>query len=78
MTTAEMREKLADRFPGPRWKEKVNHMRDNQVVAIYKNLERTGRLERKPVKRIVPDIYEPYQINMFGMYPELFNMKPAR
>lgn len=26
---------VADMYPGPRWKKKVEHMSDGQVIAIY-------------------------------------------
>lgn len=44
MNTATMRTALADAYPRRTWRHKVMNMSEAQVVAIYKNMERTGQL----------------------------------
>ena len=44
MNTATMRTALADAYPRRTWRRKVMNMSEAQVVAIYKNMERTGQL----------------------------------
>ena len=41
-----MREAIAAVYAGPYWRTKcLYEMSNNQVIAIYKDMERTGRLE---------------------------------
>lgn len=42
----EMRNYILKMYPGPKWIEKVAHMRDDQVMAIYFSMKKKGQ---KPV-----------------------------
>jgi hypothetical protein len=44
MTTIQMRERVKTAYPGPHWKRKVNKMTDEQIIAIYYNLIRLGKI----------------------------------
>lgn len=44
MTTDQMRCAIVEAYPGPRWKERVKGMSDERVIAMYKRMEREGRL----------------------------------
>ncbi len=47
MEIQQMREKIADVYPGPRWKWKVSVMEDDQVMAIYFSFLEKGVFEGK-------------------------------
>lgn len=50
MTTIErMRNKLKkdSAYTSPRWSCKVDAMADNQVIAVYRNFEKTGKFNKK-------------------------------
>ena len=38
MSVEQMREALKQRYPGPNWIYRVDHMTDQQVIAIYYRL----------------------------------------
>ena len=42
MNVNQMRVRVAECYPGPRWAEKVQQMNDDQVIAIYYRLSKTG------------------------------------
>lgn len=44
MNTATMRAALAEVYPRRTWKARVKQMSEDQVVAVYKSMEREGRL----------------------------------
>ena len=48
----EMRNYILEMYDGPKWVEKVAHMRDNQVMAVYYSMKKKGQ---KPVSS-KPDI----------------------
>lgn len=56
MTIDQMRNALISAYPGPKWKLKVQEMDNRQVVAIYKNMEQTDRLTKKPRLKKEPGI----------------------
>jgi hypothetical protein len=45
MSTQQIRALVAGAYDGQRWKEKVKKMSDNQVVAVYKSLQKQGRVK---------------------------------
>lgn len=47
MSVDQMREAIAKVYDNPTWEYKVRRMADNQVIAIYKNFQRTGRFDKK-------------------------------
>jgi len=47
MTIERMREELAKAYPAPKWAKRVAQMDDRQVFAVYKDMERNGRLCKK-------------------------------
>jgi hypothetical protein len=46
-----MRSALIQAYPGPNWKIRVQEMPTRQIVAVYKNLERTGNLKEHKWKK---------------------------
>jgi len=46
MTINQMRERMSHVYAGPIWRSRVQGMSDNQVVAIYKRMERDGVFEK--------------------------------
>lgn len=44
MNIYQMRAILADVYTGSSWKDRVRYMSDDQVLAVYKRLERKGEL----------------------------------
>ena len=45
MNIATMRIAVADSYPRRGWREKVKRMPEEQILAIYKRLEREGKLK---------------------------------
>lgn len=45
MTNDQMREKVAQAYPGDKWRQKVNRMPDDQIIAIYYRLLKSGRIK---------------------------------
>lgn len=52
MNVSEMRNYILKMYPGPKWTEKVNGMRDDQVMAVYYSMKKKGQ---KPISD-KPDI----------------------
>ena len=46
-----MRDYILRMYPGPAWVEKVAHMRDDQVMAIYFSMKEKGQQPIKEDKR---------------------------
>ena len=44
MNIATMRSAVADAYPRRTWREKVQNMSDEQVLAIYRSMSNDGRL----------------------------------
>lgn len=72
MTSDEMREKLADLYPGMSWRLKCQTMPERQVVAIFKSLEKRGKFLKKPEKKKRDPATEPIQITIYDIDPSLF------
>ena len=71
MTTDQMRCRLAEVYPGPKWRLKVMQMPENQVVAIYKNMSRTDRFTKhKRLKKKEPGVIKAVQLTIFDL-PEM-------
>lgn len=66
MDVNKMRSALSELYPGDNWKLKCQTMPDRQVVAIYKNMERTGRLKKKKPKK-EPDIKKAEQLTIYDV-----------
>ena len=47
MKIDQMRDELIKAYPGPGWRMRVMEMGDRQVFAIYRSMQRTGRLRKK-------------------------------
>lgn len=45
MTNDQMREKVAEAYNGEKWKQKVQRMPDDQIVAIYYRFLKSGRIK---------------------------------
>ena len=56
MTVANMRDEISNVYDTKSWKNKVDEMYDDQVIAIYYNLMRSGKLN-KVLKRAKPEIH---------------------
>ena len=56
MDMLELRRKLYFKYPGEKWKKKVDRMTDNQVIAVSRSI--TERDEKKKAK-------EPKQLSLF-------------
>ena len=50
-TVDQMRCRLAEVYPGPRWRLKCMQMPERQVIAIYKNMSEKDRFNVKKKKR---------------------------
>lgn len=65
MSIGEMRSVVSRAYDGPTWKDKVKHMPDEQIVAVYYSLQKSGRLDRnKKVeangsKGVIEQFYDP-------------------
>ena len=53
MDVGAMRDYILKMYPGPKWTEKVAHMKDDQVIAVYYSMKRKGQkpISDKPNKR---------------------------
>ena len=47
MSVDQMRAAITKVYDNPTWAYKVRRMADNQVIAIYRNMQKTGRLDKK-------------------------------
>ena len=68
MTVNQMREAIASVYSGRKWKVKVAHMDDGQVLAIYQDFMRKGKfdVERGHKAPVRPKKKEKYK----NTYPE--------
>lgn len=44
MSVVNMREWVKSAYPGDKWRKKVENMSDSQIVAVYYNLLRSGKI----------------------------------
>lgn len=72
MNVGYMREKIAKAYDGPRWKERVACMPDNQVIAIFYSFKKKGLFDSISYmkKEIKP---EPVQITIWDILREKEN-----
>lgn len=56
MNILDLRRKLYFKYPGEKWKKKVDRMTDNQVIAVSRSI--TERDEKRKAK-------EPKQLSLF-------------
>lgn len=70
MTVDAMRCRLAEVYPGPKWRLRVMQMPERQVIAIYKNLSRNDKLDKKPKKKKEPGVIKVVQLTIFDL-PEM-------
>lgn len=65
MSISQMREAIAKVYEGIRWKARVSKMAENQVIAIYRSFQKSGKFEKKKetVKRQSNSNYQ--QLTMF-------------
>lgn len=63
MEVYQMREKIKKVYPTETWRNRVDHMPDNQVMAIYFSMKESGRLD-KPKKK-TKETEEFRQMTMF-------------
>lgn len=68
MSIAQMRMKIANAYDGIRWKNRVQFMPDNQVVAVYHSLKKSGKLEPKKKDKGPKDIF--HQITIWEVLNE--------
>lgn len=67
MTVDQMRNALAQIYSGPMWRLRVGGMSNRQVVAIYKSMEREGRLEKKKPKKQEPELKHCEQMTIWDI-----------
>jgi hypothetical protein len=68
MTTDQMRCRLAEAYPGPKWRLKCMQMPDRQVIAIFKSVNNRPRSKlnsKKPKKE--PGIKKAIQLTIFDL-----------
>lgn len=51
MDISSMRNYILKMYPGPKWIDKVAHMRDDQVIAIYFSMKKKGQQPIKETKK---------------------------
>lgn len=44
MSVEQMRARVREVYPGAVWKEKVSHMPDNQIIALYYKFRNEGKI----------------------------------
>ena len=71
MTVEKMREKLTYVYGGPLWQIRVREMSNRQVIAVYSEMEKSGRLKAKNMnKKLEPGIKRARQLTIFDL-PEM-------
>jgi hypothetical protein len=65
-----MRNALIAAYPGDKWMLKVKAMDNRQVVAIYKNMERTDRLTSHKRLKKEPGIKYCEQVTIWDLMEE--------
>ena len=63
MTIENMKDYLMHRYPSSKWAEKVKHMPDDQVIAIYKRLQEvppTKVIHAPPRRSAIISLYTCY------------------
>lgn len=58
MDISAMRNYILKMYPGPRWVDKVAHMNDNQVMAVYFSMKKKGQKPIKETKERQATIYD--------------------
>ena len=58
MDISAMRNYILKMYPGPRWTDKVAHMSDNQVMAVYFSMKHKGQKPIKESKERQATIYD--------------------
>ncbi|MBP5596950.1 MAG: hypothetical protein J6Y02_16320 [Pseudobutyrivibrio sp.] len=58
MDISAMRNYILKMYPGPRWTDKVAHMSDNQVMAVYFSMKNKGQQPIKESKERQATIYD--------------------
>ena len=66
MSVDQMRLAVTEAYPGWKWACKVAKMPNNQVIAIYRNLQRTGQFNKKKTKPKGPQ-YTQLHLSDFGL-----------
>lgn len=70
MTVNQMREAISKVYSGRKWKARVAHMDDGQVLAIYQDFMRKGKFDicRNQKPPIRPKKEKPKQITHYEAY----------
>lgn len=64
MTVEHMRTEVSKAYNSPKWKYRVEHMEDRQVIAIYKDMAAKGRFGNNKKKK-EPGIKRAEQLTIF-------------
>lgn len=48
MSVDQMRDAITKVYDNPTWAYKVRRMADNQVIAIYRTMQKSGKFDKKP------------------------------
>lgn len=70
VTVGFMRQKIAEVYDTMNWRDKVSKMYDDQVIAVYYKLLKSGKLNtvQKIERPKTPEHHEKYeQLNMFDL-----------
>ena len=51
MTVEAMRTEITKVYPGPTWRIRVQSMKDDQVIAIYKHMQRDNVFKKAEIAR---------------------------
>ena len=51
VTVEYMRSAISDVYPSREWRERVDKMPNDQIIAIYHSFLETGRFEKGPTKK---------------------------
>lgn len=71
MTVECMREHILKAYPYPGWQRKVARMHEPQIIAVYKSMKASGKLNLKR-KRYYKQKEYGEQLSMYQLYPDIF------
>lgn len=46
-----MRDDISKVYDGPRWKERVRYMHDDQVIAVWNKFKESGKFEKRKTNK---------------------------
>lgn len=74
MEVDEMRTKIMSVYPFFTWQDRVRHMKNDQVIAIYYKFLKDGKFDKKKKKGKKPkQLY--YQYTLYDIFGDNFRIK---